>query len=106
MNALNFIQNKMRACIRTRGTDSSAELALYRRLRHAENELHEARESLNRTLAAQQDTTGPDIENLQREVARLEAEYQSAQKNVRAYFYLQACPGGLMESETAAGHPA
>ncbi len=106
MNAVRFIKNKICAFRHTRSTDTAADLALYRQLRRTENRLHEARECLGRKLAAQQDMTSPDIEHLRREVARLETEYQSAQMNVRAYFYLQSCPGSLMEGETPAGHTA
>lgn len=136
MNVVRFIINKMNACRPVRSTEETPDLALYRQLRRTENKLHEARECLNRKLASQQkivhtcasgvqsgevsqyartpaeeQATGlsapqSDIEHLRHEVARLEAEYQNAQMKVRAYFYLETCPGSLPQNELTAGHPA
>jgi len=111
--------------------DAGHDLMLYRQLRRAESKLHETRECLQRKLALQhtipdecppcmqdaddanyprsagrQEQFQQEIELLQREVAQREADYEHAQMSVRAYFYLEAYPGRLPESELTAGHPA
>jgi len=106
MDVAGFIKNKIRAYRPVRRTDDAPGLVLYRQLRRAENELVEARECLNRKIAAQQDMLPSDIDRLRRDVAQLEEEYQSAQMNVRAYFYQEICPVSRPHGELTAGHPA
>ena len=121
MNIVQSIRNRMRSS--SRAVADEQDLVLYRQLRSAENKLHDTRVLLGRMQEARRKALAEDVparqdsacqlEELQKEIAsvendvsRLEAEYQHAQMNVRAYFYLGTSVGprpeaGLMAAQSA-----
>lgn len=119
MNIVSRIKEKMQARTRSDYGSDGQDLQMYRELRRAESGLYASRERLGRILALQQtgaeseqsalrcsDELEREIDVLKSEVARLEIEYESVQRNVRSYFYQETCPGCVPGNGLTAGHPA
>jgi hypothetical protein len=63
-------------------------------------------ESQRKDLDHQLDELQKNVVFLKNDIPRLEAEYQQAQMNVRTHFYLEICPGSLMDGDVTAGQSA
>jgi len=118
MKAVQYIRSRIRTLARQKDTSAEQDLVLYRQLRQAENKIYASRdlldsivESHRKAVAAKESAQQVQelqnkIHSLEKDIGRLETEYQCAQMNVRTYFYLQPCSDRLPEAEAAAGQPA